>query len=115
MKIELISEADYNLILKISVENPNLIFQRTDYEYVDKSKFTLYDKVAFGIISEILKKHITGFSEFNNLRYSKEDKLQLRFQYNYGAADNTMPFTGVGYLLVEELLKGFNPELHLKK
>ena len=36
------------------------------------------------------------------------EKIVIRFNYNWGAEDNTMSFTGVGYVLLEELLTGFN-------
>jgi len=107
MRIVLINEEQYNLLLKISIEHPILIFQSTDYEYIDKSKFTESDTEAFNKVTEILKAHIVGFVKFNNFRYTKENRLQIRLQYNYGAEDGTMPFTGVGYLLLDELKNGF--------
>ena len=111
MTIKLISDDDFNLITKISIENLNLTFQNVGYQYIDKSKFTESDKDAFNKVTEILKKHIVGFSEFNNFCYSQDYQLRLRFQYNYGAEDNTMTFTGVGYLLLDELHKGFTTNL----
>jgi hypothetical protein len=81
MKIELISEADYNLILKICTEHPVLTFQNIGYEYIDKSKFSESDQEAFDKVTEILKKHIVGFVEFNNFLYSIDNKLRLRVTY----------------------------------
>jgi len=107
MKITLISELDYNLLLNIQKRFPILTFQNVGYEYIDKNKFTAEDKEAFIEVNEILNKHIVGFSEFNNFRYTTRGRIQLRFQYNYGAEDNTLHFTGVVYILLEELHKGF--------
>ena len=65
---------------------------------------------------DVLKNSIKGFSKFNHFRIdklkeTKQEVLVVRFQYNWTADDdyskNPLPFTGVGYLEVEELFKGF--------
>lgn len=114
MKITLVSELDYNLLLNIQKRFPTLTFQNVGYQYIDKNKFTAEDKEAFIEVTEILKKSIVGFREFNNFCHTKENKIRLRFQYNYGEEDNTTSFTGVGYILLDELHKGFDVDLHLK-
>ncbi len=110
MRIELISEEQYNLLKTIQEKHNILTFQNDGYEYIDKSKFTQEDQKAFDEVTEILSKHIVGFREFNNFCHSKSGELRIRFQYNYGADDNSRSFTGVGYLLLDELLKGFKED-----
>lgn len=107
MKIQLLSNEEYEFILNTQKLNPIFTFQNKGYEYIDKSKFTVDEVELFNKITEILKKSIVGFSEFNNFCHNKSGELLLRFQYNYGAEDNTTPFTGVGYILLDELLNGF--------
>lgn len=108
MKIKLITKEEYQTLLKIQKENNILTFQNDGYQYIDKSKFTDNDQKAFDKITEILKKSITGFQEFNNFKFYTDGRLMLRFQYNYSADDNTRYFIGVGYLSTDELLNGFN-------
>jgi hypothetical protein len=88
-----------------------LTSQNEGYEYIDKSKFAKEEKEAFDNIEAILKKHITGFHEFNNFRISrKTNELELRFQYSWTAddPDSRVSFSGVGYILLDELLNGFD-------
>ena len=108
MKIELITKQQYSVIMEIQKSNKKLTFENVGYDYVDKSKFEESDKEAFDKITAILKEHITGFSEFNNFCTTKNGEISIRMQYNYGAEDNSMYFNGVGYILVKELLNGFN-------
>ena len=111
MKIELINQQQYDILKKLQESHPILTFQNDGYEYIDKSKFDEQDKATFNAIESLLRKHIVGFSWFNNFCHSKRTgKLLLRFQYNYGAEDNTMQFIGVGYLELDELLNGFTVE-----
>lgn len=107
MTINLITEEEYNLLLEIQKEHPILTFQNQGYQYIDKSKFTEEDTNAFNKVTEILKNAIVGFSEFNNFRTTKIGELEIRFQYNWSADSPGVSFTGVGYLLVDELLNGF--------
>lgn len=107
MEIILITEDEYKTILEIQEKHPKLTFQNNGYEYVDKSKFSAEDFDAFDKIQEILRKHIGGFSKFNNFKISKSGEKQIRFQYNYSHNTNNIPFTGVGYLEISELLNGF--------
>lgn len=111
MRIELITEEVYNTLLQIQKDHPILTFQNKGYEGIDKNKFTEADQKAFDKVTEVLRKHITGFTEFNNFRRTPDGELQIRLQYNW-EADNERPdslgyFTGVGYILVDELLNGF--------
>lgn len=103
MTIELINKEQYNRLLLLQQQHPVLTYQNTGYDNFDKSKMNDSDKEAFSEVTEILKKAIKGFREFQNFRYSKKtNKLQIRFQYNYSPS-----FTGVGYLELQELLNGF--------
>jgi hypothetical protein len=111
MTIELLTKEEYELLLKIQKEHPILTFQNKGYEYVDKSKFSNEDKDAFDKVTEILKRCIHGFVEFNNFKLHKyNNKPQVRFQYDWTYDDNSpnkIGFTGVGYLFLDELLNGF--------
>jgi hypothetical protein len=108
MKIELITQEIYNEIIEIQKINKGLTFQNVGYEYINKDLLNDSEKKALNRINEILKSHIIGFIKFNNFLYDKKGGLKIRFQYNYGEEDNSMYFIGVGYLLVNELLNGFN-------
>lgn len=108
MRIQLISQADFNLIKDAFTQNEALVFQNNGYEYLNLRKLSSDDLKMHETISDILKKSISGFSSFNNLLYSKEGERKLRFQYNYNYDDNKGYFIGVGYILLDELLNGFN-------
>jgi hypothetical protein len=109
MTLNLITEEEYNLILDIYADHPNLTYANTGYDYPDKSKWTLEEFKSFTLVESILRKAIVGFREFNHFKNNgKSGKLKVRFQYDYSAdLENGIPFTGVGYLEVEELYKGF--------
>lgn len=109
MKIELISEEQYNQILNIQRKHPLLTYQQKGYDTPDRTKWSEEDNIAFKEVVGILKNHIIGFSSFTNFNLTlKNEEVRLRFQYNYGAEDNSMSFTGVGYILLKELIMGFN-------
>jgi hypothetical protein len=108
MTIETITPAQKNELLEIYTNNPNLTLQNKGYE--KPQKLSESDKLAAKQVESILSKHIKGFESFTNFRLTKNNSLQIRFQYNW-EADNekrTQNFTGVGYILVDELLNGFN-------
>ncbi len=108
MTIELITQQDYDRLLAIQKEYPNLTYQNKGYEYPNRIAWVEEEHNAFREVEDILNKSIKGFSALNHFRLSKKDgEIQLRFQYNWGAEDNSMPFIGVGYILVDELLNGF--------
>jgi len=111
MTIKLISKEDHAFLIKMYDNHLNLYLQNKGYQYIDKSKLTSEDLIAIDNIEKLLKNHITGFIKFNNFRLSKDDKLQIRFQYNWDA-DNEKGgyFTGVGYILIDELLNGFEKD-----
>lgn len=113
MTIELLTQEEYNMLISIQKEHPNLTFQNQGYQYVDKSKFTEADKIAFDKVTNLLRKNIKGFIEFNNFKIgtdkiSKAKEVCLRFQYNWGADTAGVHFTGVGYLTLREFLNGFD-------
>lgn len=116
MTITLITQEEYDKLLSIQKEFPALTFQNNGYEYLNMSKLTEIELKKFKEAESILKKCILGFSKFNHfkidkLKETKQEVLVVRFQYNWTADDdyskNPLPFTGVGYLEVEELFKGF--------
>lgn len=106
MKINLIDEEIYNKILSVQKNHPKLTFNNNGYEYIQVQE---EDKEAFKKVEDILMKHIVGFKKFNNFQLTKDNEVRLRFQYDWTADDMSrgIPFTGVGYLLLEELHKGF--------
>ena len=106
MKIELITKEQFDIISNIQKEHSILTLQNIGYEYI-KGKLNEAEEKAKMKVSKILSEHIFGYSEFTNFRFSKkENKLEIRFQYNYNY-DGGIPFTGVGYILLDELLNGF--------
>lgn len=114
MTIHTLTEIEYNILTTIQKEFPNLTFQNNGFEYIDKSKFSMQDKVCFELVTEILKKSVVGFQTFNNFRVRKENgEICVRFQYDWTADDinRKISFTGVGYLTLRELLNGFDKSM----
>lgn len=107
MKIRFLTKAQHRLIKDIQKNHPILTFHNVGYEYIDKKKLTGSDVVAITVLERLLNKKIVGFTKFNNFRVHPTKGIELRFQYNWGAEDNSMPFTGVGYIFLTELRKGF--------
>lgn len=58
-------------------------------------------------INSLLNDIIIGFTSFSNFCQKGDDFTKIRIQYNWGAEDNTMYFTGVGYVTIKELKEGF--------
>lgn len=110
MKITLITPENHAKLLEIYNNTPVLTLQNTGYEGIDRSKFTDIEKENDAEVNAILKKSIVGFSRFQNFKTNtKSGELTLRFQYDWTAHDRSLgiPFTGVGYILLDELLNGF--------
>jgi hypothetical protein len=109
MTINLLSPEDYNTLLGIYEKHPALSLQNQGYEYIGKNKLGEADRQALDVVNTILKECIHGFSEFSNFRLSKDGELQVRVQYDYSHGDHylNLPFIGVGYVLLSELLNGF--------
>lgn len=102
MEITLISNRDYELLKTIQEKYPKLTFQNNGYEYLDKREFSAEETSAFAEVESILRRSITGFSKFFNFCLSKEGRIRLRFNYRWDEY-----FTGVGYILLDELKNGF--------
>lgn len=109
MKIHLINKDTYNRILSIYKDNPVLTLNNNGYEEIMTNTLSDSDKIAIEELSSILEKHIIGFQRFQNFQNIK-DIIRIRFQYNYQEDPNQVYFIGVGYLELDELLNGFNPE-----
>lgn len=110
MRINLITPAEHAQLKAIQAEYSNLTLQNTGYEGIDRRTFTNVEKEKDAEVNAILKKAIVGFSRFQNFKTNnKENALTLRFQYDWTAHDRSLgiPFTGVGYILLDELLNGF--------
>lgn len=109
MKIELITSELYKELTGYFNEYPSLFLQNTGYEEIDKKDLTETETVAFKRVEDIIKKHIYGCTRFQNFRLCKKhNKPQIRLQYNYNYDGNNGSFYGVGYILLDELLNGFN-------
>lgn len=94
--------------MKAFNEHKALFLQNEGYEYINKKELSDEDKAMLAKIEELLKEHIVGFERFDNFRLGNKSKRpQIRIQYNWGADDDTRHFTGVGYLLIDDLLHGF--------
>jgi hypothetical protein len=112
MTITPITQEEYDTLLSIQKEFPALTFQNKGYEYLKMSELTEIELEKFKEAEAILEKCILGFGKFNHFRgENKNGNIEVRFQYNWTADDdyskNPLPFTGVGYLEVEELFRGF--------
>jgi hypothetical protein len=110
MKIELITTENHAKLLEIYNNTPALTLQNTGYEGIDRGKFTDIEKAKDAEVNAILKMSIIGFSRFQNFKTNnKAGEITIRFQYDWTAHDRSLgiPFTGVGYILLDELLKGF--------
>lgn len=108
MKIELITPETHGLLIDIYKNFPELSLQNKGYEGINRDLLNPEAKEKDEIINEILKKSIAGFSRFQNFKKNKNDEPQIRFQYNYGYDGEGIYFIGVGYILIDELLNGFN-------
>jgi outer membrane protein W len=108
MTINLIDEPTYDRLIAIYNFYPNLTFQNEGYTYPDKSNWSAEDLAAHERVSEVLKKAIVGFSQFNHFKNVKGEPT-IRLQYNWTADDdsNPRPFIGVGYLYIDTLFTGF--------
>lgn len=108
MKINFITEKENSQLLDIYKKYPALTLQNTGFEGIRKSDLTEEEHNKIKEIELILNKSISGFSRFQNFKLNFAKELQIRFKYNYNYEPNSgIPFIGVGYILVEELLKGF--------
>ena len=109
MKIELITQEEYDFLIEAQQKYPNLTFNNEGYQYPDKSKWTANDKLVFEEIEKMLRKSIVGFAEFNHFKIGGGGSVAIRFQYDWTADDRSqgIPFTGVGYISLDELLNGF--------
>ena len=102
MKITLCNKATHEELSTTQKEHPNITFQNVGYQYIEKSKLTKADNDALDRINEILKEHVEGFSKFFNFKIRVSGDIVMRFNYAYDEY-----FTGIGYLGIDELLKGF--------
>lgn len=108
MKIQLLNPEQHAEILSIYQAFPELTLENKGYEGIYRAGLSPEAKEADKKINLILKDHIIGFSEFQNFKHNKEGEILLRFQYNYSGEGSGVPFIGVGYILLTELLNGFN-------
>lgn len=108
MKIELITQENYDILIDIYNNFPELSLQNKGYEGIDRDKLTPEVIEKDKVVNDILRKSIYGFSSFQNFRKNVRDNApEIRFQYNYNYDGNGLSFIGVGYILIDELLNGF--------
>jgi len=107
MKINLITKKEHTQLLDIFTNFPNLTLQNKGYETLNKETFTEEEKTKFDEVTAILRNAIHGFRCFTNFRRNKNQEIEIRLQYNYNYDGKGVPFTGVGYILLDELLNGF--------
>lgn len=109
MQITLITQEVYDNLLDIQKNFPKLTFQKEGFEYINKRELSEEENSKFLEVENILKNIVLGFSKFNNFKIRKSGEVCVRFQYNWTADSDKqeLPFTGVGYLLLDELLNGF--------
>jgi hypothetical protein len=108
MNIALIQPETHAELAAIAFEHPALCLQNEGYEYLSPSVRADKEK-QIQRIESILREHIAGFSRFHNFKRSRDNRLCLRFDYDWGAANHSMRFIGVGYLLLDHLRDGFPP------
>lgn len=92
--------------MRLYTEHPEIRFQNEGYQYLGEI-IRRQKAEQLARIEEILKEHVVGFSKFFNFRTGAGGEIVLRFNYNWGAAEGTMSFTGVGYLPLDHLRDGF--------
>lgn len=93
----------YNKLIKFKEKYPALTFDNNGYEYLSKEIKEKY-KNEIKEISNILKKTIKGFVEFNNFKPRENNNFDIRVQYRWDRM-----FTGVGYFKIE-LFKNFKKD-----
>ena len=118
MILTTIEQNEYDTLVAIQKNFPNLTFQHEPYQEWIPAHFTEEDKYALNEVKSIIKKAITGFRNFTNFYFNKKGELRIRFYYDWSYSWNNdvdkiivtdgIPFTGVGYLGVIELLNGFD-------
>lgn len=107
MRIELLTQNQYDEILTIHNEFPELSLENNGYEYLNRREFSPEAKEADKKVSDILKANIYGFCSFSNFCRDKDGNIRIRIQYNWNYDDKEGSFVGVGYCLLSELLNGF--------
>lgn len=111
MTITKITQEEHKFLMESYENYPHLCFQNQGYEYINPNTLDEEDKIRIKEIEVILRKSILGFSKFSNFRKNREGDPVIRLQYNWDADSdlaNKTPFTGVGYIRIDELLNGFD-------
>ena len=111
MHIKFITPELHVELKAIAETHPDMVFQNEGYQYVSTETYVKHAK-QFARVTEILKEHVVGFVRFFNFRMDTpkgggDPVLVLRLDYNWGEADGTRYFVGVGYVTLDELRDGF--------
>ena len=106
MTIEEITQEEYDWLLGLQMDNPNLTYDNKGYDELDETNLTEDDRMVRETIEAFLKKKIKGFSRFQNFKLDASGEVIIRFQYDYSAdKEDYTPFIGVNYLNLREWLK----------
>lgn len=108
MKIQLLTPGQHEALLSAYNNYPELFLQNDGYEYIGRNTISEPAKQELKKVESVLKDVICGFYEFSNFCHSKDGQIRLRIQYNWNYDQDCASFSGVGYVLLTELLNGFN-------
>lgn len=108
MRINFLTIEEFSTLKDIQKHFSKLTFQNNGYEYIDKSKLSELELQQIVTIEKILSRAVVGFERFFNFKINKNSEVEVRFNYNYGAADDSRSFSGVGYVTLRELREGFD-------
>jgi hypothetical protein len=107
MTVEEIIKEDFDWLLGLQIDNPNLTYDNKGYEEIDETTLTEEDRMVRDSIEVFLKEKIKGFSRFQNFKLDASGEVIIRFQYDYSAdKEGSTQFIGVGYINLKDWLKG---------
>ena len=99
MKVEEITQEEYDWLLGLQMDNPNLTYDNKGYNELDETTLTEEDRMVRETIEAFLKEKIKGFSRFQNFKLDTDKNPIIRFQYDYSAyREGSTQFIGVGYI-----------------
>jgi hypothetical protein len=114
MILNTITKEEHQIIVNVYENYPKLTFQNVGYQYIDKSKLNELELLGIKHVEAIMHKAIKGFRRFDNFKIRKSGEVVIRFQFDWSWSRvndqiirTSIPFTGVGYIGIDELLNGF--------
>ena len=107
MTVEEITQEEYDWLLGLQMDNPNLTYDNKGYDELDETTLTEDDRQVIEVIEAFLKDKIKGFSRFQNFKLDVSGEVSIRFQYDYSAnKERSTQFIGVGYLSIVDWYTG---------